>query len=254
MKTKKLLFPVIAFFIILISWELLVYFKIINSLFLPSPSAIMISAIKNASYYFSSIGITFKHILVGYFIGISLAIPFGLVLGWNKNIELSISPLLLIISTIPIVTFLPLFILWFGLNEIPVYLCSIIGAFFPTFLNTLYGVKKVNRSFIEVARNFKIKSINKKIVFPASLPYISNGLRQSIQFVFLITPPAEMIMGDLGLGGFIWKSADLFKTELVILGMLTLGIIGFILFKIYGVIEQKYLLRWMDVRKDADNQ
>ncbi|MBU1201483.1 MAG: ABC transporter permease [Nanoarchaeota archaeon] len=250
---KKIIFPIITLFAILLIWQLLVYFSIINSLFLPAPLTIAKSLIKNTDYFLGSIGITIKHILIGYFIGIGLAIPLGLVFGWKKNIELTFSPIFLVISTIPVVTFLPIFILWFGLNEIPIYLCSIIAAFFPAFLNTFHGVKKIDKSFIEVAENFKIKSINKRIIFPASLPYISNGLRQAIQITFLVTPPAEMIMGDIGLGGFIWKSADLFKLELVILGMVTLGIIGFSLFKIYDFIEKKYLLKWMNVRKDAEN-
>lgn len=253
MLNKKIIFPIISFSIILLVWETLVYFDIINSLFLPAPSAIFKSLLKHFNYYFDSILITLKHIILGYFIGVSLAVPIGLVFGWSDNVDISLSPVLLVISTIPVVTFLPLFILWFGLNEIPIYLCSIIAAFFPSFLSTLHGIKKVDKSFIEAAQNFKIKSINKKVIFPASMPYISYGLRQSIQLVFLVTPPAEMIMGDIGLGGFIWKSANLFKLELVILGMITLGIIGFLLFKIYDFIEKKYLLRWMNVRKDVKN-
>lgn len=250
---KKIVYPILALFLILLIWELLVFLKIINSLFLPAPSTITESLFKNVGYYFESIGITIKHILIGYFIGIGLAVPLGLIFGWNKNIEIAFSPIFLVISTIPVVTFLPLFILWFGLNEIPVYLCSIIAAFFPAFLNTLHGVKKIDKSILEVAENFKIKSVNRKVIFPASLPYISNGLRQAIQVTFLVTPPAEMLMGDIGLGGFIWKSADLFKSELVILGMITLGVIGFTLFKIYEFIEHKYLLKWMNVRKDAES-
>src|SRR3989344_4797698 len=224
---KKIVFPIIAFLIILLSWEILVYFNIVNSLFLPAPLAILKSLLKEINYYLDSILVTFKHIIIGCFIGVCLAIP--------------------------IVTFLPLFILWFGLNEIPIYLCSIIAAFFPTFLNTLHGIKKIDKSFIEVAQNFQIKAVSRRVVFPASLPYISNGLRQSIQLVFLVTPSAEMIMGDVGLGGFIWKSANLFRMELVILGMITLGVIGFLLFKIYEFIEQKYVLKWMNVRKDAED-
>ena len=250
---KKIVFPIIAFSIVLLFWEILVYFNIVNSLFLPAPLAILKSLLKEINYYLDSILVTFKHIIIGCFIGVCLAIPIGLIFGGNKNVDLSLSPLVLIISTIPIVTFLPLFILWFGLNEIPIYLCSIIAAFFPTFLNTLHGIKKIDKSFIEVAQNFQIKAVSRRVVFPASLPYISNGLRQSIQLVFLVTPSAEMIMGDVGLGGFIWKSANLFRMELVILGMITLGIIGFLLFKIYEFLEQRYILKWMNVRKDAEN-
>ena len=129
MKYRRLLLPLISFVVIIILWELLVKMGILNSLFIPPPSKILISSTNNVSYYFSSILITLKHIFIGYIIGIILAIPLGIFLGWNKEIELSLYPLFLIISTIPIVTFLPLFILWFGLNEVPIYLCAIIASF-----------------------------------------------------------------------------------------------------------------------------
>ena len=87
----------------------------------------------------------------------------------------------------------------------------------------------------------------RKVILPAALPHITNGLRLSIQLIFLVTPVAEMIMGDVGLGGFIWKSADLFKTDLVILGQLTLGFMGLSLFKIFDFLEKRYFLFWMQI-------
>ena len=114
-----------------------------------------------------NIYITLKHVTVGYFIGIMLAFYFGILIGWYKTLDTALAPLLLIVSAIPIVTFLPLFILWFGLGETPIFVCAIIAAFFPSLLNTISGVKKVDKSYIEVARNFGAndKKILTKVIF-----------------------------------------------------------------------------------------
>jgi len=250
-KIPKIIYPLGSIASLLILWEAAIRLGFIKSIFLPSPSMVFLAFLKNYEYLISSILITSKNIIIGYFIGITLAIFLGILIGQYKKIDLSISPILLIISPIPIITFLPLFILWFGLGTTPIILCASMGAFFPTLLTTISGVKKINRKYIEVAENLNLKkkTILKKIVLPASFPYITSGLRTSIQTTFILTPVAEMIMGDAGLGGFIWRNADLFRTELVILGQITLGVMGLSLFKIFDLVEKKYLLPWMQIKK-----
>lgn len=247
----KIIYPVSLFIIIFGIWELLVRIGTVKSVFLPPPSLIATGLVQNFNYWLISMLITLKNVAIGYSIGVGIAVFLGILIGWYKTLDVSIAPLLLIISPIPIVTFLPLFILWFGLGVTPVILCSIIAAFFPSLLSTSSGVKKVDKSYIDVGRNFGAsdKALLKKIVLPGALPYITNGLRTSIQLTFLVTPVAEMIMGDVGLGGFIWKSADLFRTNLVILGQLTLGLMGLSLFMIFDFIEKRYLLSWMRIEE-----
>jgi len=190
--------------------------------------------------------VTLRDIAVGYIIGCSLGIASGIITGYYRKINKAFFPLVLLISPIPIVTFLPLFIIWFGLNIVPVLCCAVIAAFFPCLMSTLTGVKNVDHTLIEVAENFGAtkQQTLKKVILPGSVPHIANGLRLSIQLCFLVTPVAEMIMGDIGLGGLIWKSADLFKTELVIIGQLTLGIMGLTLYRIFDHVESNFLLRW----------
>lgn len=248
---KKIIFrqfypPIITGFLVLLLWEFIVEIGIVNSLFLPPPSSVIKALIKEYNYLLTSIITTLSDFAIGYFIGCSLAIFWGFIFGWIKKASSAITPLLLILSTIPIVTFLPLFTLWFGLNKLPVLLCGSIGAFFPTFMNTMSGVKKVDNKYIEVGKNLHVTDYQMlyKIVLPASIPHILNGLRVSVQTTFIITPVAEMVMGDFGLGGFIWKSADLFRTDMVILGQLTLGLLGLSLYIIINRIDKILLRRW----------
>jgi len=203
----------------------------------------------NFFYLLSSACITIRDIAVGYSLGCAVGVGLGILIGYHRFWELAISPLLLIISPIPIVTFVPLFIIWFGLNLLPIFACAFIAAFFPCLLSTISGVKNADPRWTEVAKNLGATNnqILRMVIVPAALPQIADGLRLAIQTCFLVTPVAEMIMGHSGLGGLIWRSADLFKTDVVILGQLTLGVMGLFLYKVFGSIESRILLPWRPV-------
>jgi len=249
-RIQQWLVPLSGILFCLFIWEVLIRFGFIRSLFLPPPTAILFALTKNFGYLISSAAVTVRDIAVGYVAGCAVGIAFGILIGYYRLLNLAISPLLLIISPIPIVTFMPLFIIWFGLNILPVIACAFIAAFFPCLLNTISGVRNVDYRWIEVAKNLGATNyqILQKIIIPAALPHIADGLRLSIQICFLITPVAEMIMGQVGLGGFIWRSADLFKTDLVILGQLTLGVMGLFLYRVFGWVESHILLPWRPVK------
>lgn len=247
---RRWLLPLCGIVGALLIWEVAVYGGFIRSVFLPPPTAILAALFNNIKYLSISAAITLRDIIAGYTIGCSVGVILGILIGYYRSLSKAVAPLLLIFSPIPIVTFLPLFIIWFGLNIIPVLCCAALAAFFPSLMSAISGVKNVNIALIEVAQNFGAthKQILKKIILPAALPQIANGLRLSIQLCFLVTPVAEMIMGDIGLGGLIWRSADLFKTELLISGQLTLGVMGLVLYGIFTYIENNYLLRWRPPR------
>jgi len=227
-------------------WEGVVRIGVVKSVFLPAPSSVLGGWAGEWRYWGASTLVTVRDIAIAYLVGTTCGCTTGLLIGRYRKVDLSIGPVLLLLSPIPIVTFLPLFIIWFGLGLLPVLLCGVIAAFFPTLMNTASGVKNVDRRLIEVAQNFSAveSDVLRKVVLPASLPHIANGLRLSIQLTFLVTPVAEMIMGDIGLGGFIWRSADLFKSELVVLGQLTLGAMGLSLFRTFDALERRWLLPW----------
>jgi ABC-type nitrate/sulfonate/bicarbonate transport system permease component len=243
--------PLCGIILIMIVWEVVVSVGLIRSVFLPPPSAVAVALFKNIKFLSLSALATLRDVAMGYFIGTSIGLALGIIIGHYRWVNLTVSPILLLLSPIPIVTFVPLFIIWFGLNLIPVFCCASIASLFPTMMSTISGVKNVDKQLLEVAQNFGAtdKQALRMVILPAAMPQISNGLRLSIQLCFLITPVAEMIMGDIGMGGFIWRSADLAKTEVVIVGQITLGIMGLALYKVYDQIEARYLLKWKWLRQ-----
>lgn len=248
---KRSLIPIISSLCILLVWEIFVRSGIIRSVFLPAPTVVINAFFSNIIYLIKSAVVTLRDIAIGYTAGCFLGISLGILLGYYRSLNSAFAPLLLILSPIPIVTFLPLFIIWFGLNIVPVLFCALIAAFFPSLMSTISGVKNVDRIFIEVAQNFRASNhqMLKKVILPAALPQIASGMRLSIQLCFLVTPVAEMIMGDIGLGGLIWRSADLFRTELVLGGQFALGIMGLTLYKLFDYIETHYLLFWRNPKE-----
>jgi len=245
-RSEHWLLPFAGVLCVLIVWEACVRGGVIRSVFLPAPSAVLAALVENLRYLLASAAVTLRDIAIGYVSGCTLGVGLGLAIGYWRRLDLALAPVLLLLSPIPIVTFLPLFIIWFGLNLIPVLCCAFIAALFPSLMSSISGVKNADRALVEAARNFGAsnRQIVMKVVLPGALPEIANGLRLSIQLCFLVTPVAEMIMGDIGLGGLIWKSADLFKTELVLVGQLTLGTMGLILYKTFDYVETRHLLKW----------
>ncbi len=245
-RSKSFLLTFSGIILFLCIWHLVVVLGFVNPVFLPSPWSVLIAFLGEPGYVITSTLTTICDIAFGYFLGVSFALILGIIFGWFRSIGTFFRSPILLISPIPIVTFIPLFILWFGLGRVPVLLCSSIGAFFPTFLNTISGVRHTDKALIDVAKNFQASNsmILWKVVLPSASPHIVNGLRISMQMAFLITPVAEMIMGDIGLGGLIWRSADLFLTDMVLVGQITLGVMGLLLYTVLDWMEKKYLERW----------
>jgi NitT/TauT family transport system permease protein len=250
-KGLRSVLPLCGIVLVVLVWEGIVSAGLIRSVFLPAPSAVGVALFRNIGFLSLSALVTLRDVAVGYCIGTSVGILLGIVIGHYRWVNSAVSPLLLLLSPIPIVTFVPLFIIWFGLNLLPVFCCAAIASLFPAMMSTISGVKNVDKHLLEVAQNFGAtdRQVLRMIILPAAMPQISNGLRLSIQLCFLITPVAEMIMGDIGMGGFIWRSADLAKTEVVIVGQLTLGVMGLALYKVYDKIESRYLLKWKFLRQ-----
>lgn len=251
---KKGIISLLFIILLFLLWELSILLGLFSPLYFSAPSKIMFSLFSNIKLVLLNLLVTLKHIAVGYFIGAVCGILVGI--GLNKNIiaKEAFSPLIFGIGFVPVIIYVPMLIVWFGLNEIPIYVCSSIASFYPIFLATFYGIKKVEDKYLEVAQNFKVKKVYQRVILPAAFPYLSSGLRQGIQMNFLITPVAEMVLGSLGLGGLILKNADLFRIELVFVGIFVLGFVGWILYGIYTLFEQHFLIPWLPGGKNAKSE
>lgn len=225
-KIKGLYIPII----ILLIWIFGSSLQLWNEFIIPSPIRVLnstISLIKN--------GALLKHILsslnrvaLGFIVALCFAFPLGIILGMKNKLIDYFNPTLEFIRHVPPLATIPMLILWFGIGEKSKIIIIILASFFPIFLNTLNGVMHCDRKLLEVGDSFGLTSFEKfyKIILPATLPYIFVGMRLGLGYSWRALIGAELVAASTGIGYMILDAQQLSRTDVVIVGILTIGILG----------------------------
>lgn len=231
---------------IIILWSFLTFLGFVPSYILPTPYEVLTSffGLIISGELFIDMLSTIIRVTTGFIIASAIAIPIGIGIGWSKEIEALLNSVIQILRPIPPLAWIPFALLWFGLGLKSEVFIIFIGAFFPILLNTIDGVKGVEKVFIEVAYTLGAdqRQVLSNVVVPASLPGIFTGLRIGIGIGFMCTVAAEMIAAKSGLGYLIMKAMRLIDTGDVIVGMLTIGVIGFVIDYLFKKAEDRYIL------------
>ena len=185
-------------------------------------------------------------VIAGFAIASLIGIPLGIGMGWSNSLMRLVEPLTNIIRQIPPIAWVPFAMIWFktGVVESSAFIVFI-GAFFPILLNTISGVKGVPVLFIESAYTLGAdsKQILTKVVMPASMPSILSGLRIGLGIGWMSLVAAEMMGQDYGLGSFIINSSTVLRMDRVVIGMITIGLLGFLMDRLFKELESS-LLSW----------
>ncbi len=170
-----------------------------------------------------------------------LAIPLGLVMGYWKGVREQFDPLVEVLRPIPPLAWVPLSNFGFGIGEIQNEFIIFLGMFFPILLNTIAGVRSIEPNLIRAARCLGANELRilRRIVLPAALPQIMTGIRVGMGFGWMALVAAELIGASSGLGFLINDARTLLHTDYVIVGMITIGLVGFAI---------DYMLRFLGVR------
>jgi len=195
---------------------------------------------------FQRLSYTYGNILIGYAIGAVVGIPSGIAMGRWRSIQIIANPFVLALYGIPSLTLVPLFIIWIGFGQ-PLHLTIIfLFVIFIVLINTMDGVRSVDRNFVETLRSFggSERQLLTKVILPGSLPYIMTGLRLGMGRAVVAAVVVEMFLGGMGLGGGLTMYGDRFWTAevialILIIGATNLGFTNFVKF-----LEQRWILRW----------
>lgn len=224
---------------IIIFWQIFscfIYprFNPLASNILPAPSSVV-----SIGWHLLKRGELFVHILAslrrittGFLLAALLGIPLGILIGVSKNAKLQLKPLIELLRPIPPFAWLPLALLWFGIGDRESVFLIVIAAIFPIILNTLEGMQKIDIRLLHAAQSLGCetkKELLLKIIFPAALPSIFLGLRVGLGFSWMVLVGAEMVGSISGLGYLILDSRNLGLPNLALLGMVIIGIIGYVL-------------------------
>jgi NitT/TauT family transport system permease protein len=181
----------------------------------------------------------------GFFCAAALGIPLGLMIGRIPLLRALLDPTLSLLRPIPVTAWLPLSMIFFGLGAKSAIFLVFLGAFFPILLNTIFGVKSVDARLFEAAEMLGCAGpkLFRAVVLPAALPSIFNGLRLGAAFAWILIVVGEMTGVPEGLGAVIMDGRSLSRTDLVITGMIIIGITGFVSDRILLALSN-YFLRW----------
>lgn len=211
-------------------WELASRMTI--PILLPSPADVAGAAWKSArdGSLFRHVGASYFRILTGWAIGCAIAVPFGILAGRLKWVRAVLDPYIEFFRFIPPIAFITLFMIWFGLGEVSKIALIVYTAFFTTFLATLAGAMSVEQERIRAAQCLGATpaQVFFRVIVPGTVPHIVTGVRLSLGLAFMTVIAAEFIAAQTGVGYLIFSARLFAQTEYVFLGILLLGLMGFV--------------------------
>lgn len=172
---------------------------------------------------------TMRRILQGYAAAVALAIPLGLMIGAAPLLDRMLAPLIVFCRSIATLSLLPLVIVWFGAGELTKVILIGYGCFWVMLSNVIAGVKYVDPVLIRAGRAFGLSwpELYRRVMLPAALPRIFAGARMALGVGFMVIVGAEMIGTIEGLGALIMEARSFYRSEITIVGMLIIGLLGF---------------------------
>jgi ABC-type nitrate/sulfonate/bicarbonate transport system permease component len=186
-----------------------------------------------------------RRMFAGYFIGAVLGVLFGLLMGSFRAVYHLLEPITEILRPIPSPAYVPIAILFLGIDDEMKLFMIAFAAFFPVLLNTYTGVRSVDPVQLQSAATFGVKGSKRlwQIVLPSAAPFIFTGLRVSLAIALIVMVIAEMVAASDGIGYFILAAQRGFQNREMYAGVVTLAVVGYTLNRIFLLIEG-HLLAW----------
>lgn len=219
----------------------------ISNLTLPRPSDVARTFVDlwDTGMLFTHLLPSLNRLIVGSAMGISTGILVGVMIGLFSYVRAGLVPLVAAIFPIPKIALLPLFVIWFGIDEGSKYALIALGTFTPTVVSTYGAVDNVDRTLVRMGQSFGLSwlSIVRKIVLPGALPGILSGMRVSLAIGIILLVAAEMLGAEFGVGAYILQAGALYDLERLFAGVVILSILGVLTSWLIGLAEKR-LLRW----------
>ena len=228
-------------------WQAAVMGGLVDGGLLPAPTAIPAAFLKelNSGSWFTAIGNSMGHYLIGLGLGSGLGILLGLLTGLWPALERGCSWVIRLLRPIPGLAWVPFAIIWFGVTPAAAVFIIVVGVFWINYFSTLGAVQTVDAELLELAAAFGQSGPMArliKIIIPAAMPGILAGLRTGLGQAWMAVVAAELF-GVAGLGQRMMQASSLLRTDIVIVYMVTMaGLYG--LLDMGFVVLRNYLLRW----------
>ena len=219
----------------------------ISALTLPRPSDVLVAFrdLHVSGLLYEHLAISVSRLAVGAALGVSVGIGTGILIGLFSYIRAGLVPLVAAIFPIPKIALLPLFVIWFGIDEGSKYALIALGTFTPMVVATYGAVDNVDRTLIRMAQSFGLSwlSIVRKIVLPGAMPGILSGLRISLAIAIILLVAAEMLGAEYGIGAYVLEAGSLYDLDRLFAGVVILSLLGVLVSATISLLE-RHLLGW----------
>jgi NitT/TauT family transport system permease protein len=247
LKLPTRLRPLLFIAVLLVAWQIAVSRN--PGYILPGPWGVVegVADLVRHGFLVKYIVASLFRVSWGFCLAAILAIPLGLTIGWYRRSEMAFNPLLQVLRPISPLAWIPLAILWFGVGDSAAVFLILLACFFPLLLTAINAVRNVPAVYINAARNFGLSPVDVvyRVLYPAVVPQLLVGLRITLGVAWLVVVAAEMIAVDSGLGFLIVDARNAGnRYDLVLAGMVIIGLIGLLLDTAMRSLEKVKSFRW----------
>jgi nitrate/nitrite transport system permease protein len=178
----------------------------------------------------------------GFLVAIVAGTLLGYLLGLSVAFYQAFDPVIQVLRPISPLAWLPLGLVIFRQSEPAAVFTIAICAMWPTVINTAVGVRSIPQDYLNVGRVLRLSRAKmlRKVIIPATLPYIFTGWRLSLGIAWLVIVASEMLTGAPGIGGFLWQEYNSLVYSHILLSIITIGLIGFLLDRLMGAVERRF--------------
>jgi NitT/TauT family transport system permease protein len=203
-------------------------------------------SIHTAEYY-QHIWVSVRRVAIAFALATGIGVPLGLFLGWSRSFKEYVFPVFELLRPIPPLAWVPLAIIMFQGSETPVIFLTFLASFYATALNTMLGVESIDVAYVRAAYCLGAKrhQVFWHIIVPGAMPFIFTGLQISVGVAWFSLVAGEMVSGQFGLGYVINTSYTMVRYPTIVIGMITLGIVGYVTSAAVRLVGA-YMMQWRE--------
>ena len=238
---------VVTVIVLLLLWALITNMGWVKPLFLPSPQAVFqqfyeyLTGQANDKPLWQHFAASMFRVFAAFALACVTAIPLGIAMGMSRWVRGILDPPLEFYRPLPPLAYLPLIIIWFGIDELPKVLLIFLSCFAPLALAARAGMRSASQEQINAAYSMGASywQVVRYVVLPSALPEILVGMRIAIGFGWTTLVAAEMVAANTGLGQMVLNASNFLRTDIVVMGIVVIGVVAYLF---------DLLMRWVERR------
>jgi len=235
---------------VVLLWQLVSSAGLVPAQKLPPPTTVWHTAVSLVTTSSPAYGtlqgamlVSLQRMAIGFAFGAVAAIALALAAGLSRLGENAVDPLLQILRTLPLFGLIPVFIVWFGIGELPKVILIALGTAIPLYLNTFAGIRSVDARLVEVGKSLGLRrsELIRHVILPGALPQALTGLRQSLGVAWLALVVAEQVNANAGIGFIISQATQFLRNDVILVALAVYAVLGLLTDALVRLLERRAL-------------